>query len=901
MNHAESLQQAMAYHKAGRLAEAEKLYRAILQMQPHHSDANHNLGILALQLDQPQAALPLLATALTVNPAIGQYWLSLAECWMQLHAWDKAESLLNDAESTGLPHEATTELRSRIAEQWPSTAKTGLDGVSKLLARVPLLFKKLLRLFQNGQCVAAESVALQILDRVPHQGKVSHLLGLIYLQQNKNAAAVAALTNASIHLPQDAEVWDHLGVAQRRTTDHAAAEESFKRSLEIDPLRPETWNNAGNNANDAGQFANGSRYLRMATDLNPNFIEAHNNLGVALTALGELDAAMIACRRALALNPNYADAHYNLGNVLLERGQLDVAISSYRRALELKPEFANALSNLGVALKQVGQLDAASTSYRSALELQPDSAELHNNLGNVLQDLGQLDAAVLSYKRALKLKADYAEAYSNLGATLRALGQHDAAIDSYQRALDFAPGLSIALKGKIDVYIADNRRHDAVSLVNKLIADLSLPTTLPPLEHEPQVTALLPFGRAGSMFFHSLFDGHPQVSTLPGVYFKGWFGRDVWQRFAPSKGDENWRRKLVEILFDEFEPLFDARSKRNVIGKPLGFTSHLAGESGFMEMGPDRNIPFMVKKDAFMSALLDLLQPIPAVTQRDCFELVHRAFDQAVGRGNEAKHIFYHIHNPDEFELANFLSTYPQSRLLHIVRHPIQGMESWMLQDLCGSVEAINLLPSTGDNDGRTDRLLNRWLNAVGKVETMFAQLQSPFNSLANNRGVRLEDIKRCPHMSMRQIAAWMGIDEHPALYDASFCGLQYWGPSSKMTGRISGFDTKAIDQQVGRLLGKRDIQIFEILFWPFSRRYRYTEMDEKVFRARLTDIRPWLDEPLQFEEHLYARLKKPHEVLKKISPYCRMHRLLLEHWTMLDRDFTYHGMLEPLEIQVDQ
>jgi len=35
------LQQGVAAHNAGNLQEAERLYRAILQVQPKHPDANH--------------------------------------------------------------------------------------------------------------------------------------------------------------------------------------------------------------------------------------------------------------------------------------------------------------------------------------------------------------------------------------------------------------------------------------------------------------------------------------------------------------------------------------------------------------------------------------------------------------------------------------------------------------------------------------------------------------------------------------------------------------------------------------------------------------------------------------------------------------------------------------------
>ena len=48
---AAQLQAAIAHHQAGELAEAEQGYRAILAEQANHPDAWHNLGILALQVE----------------------------------------------------------------------------------------------------------------------------------------------------------------------------------------------------------------------------------------------------------------------------------------------------------------------------------------------------------------------------------------------------------------------------------------------------------------------------------------------------------------------------------------------------------------------------------------------------------------------------------------------------------------------------------------------------------------------------------------------------------------------------------------------------------------------------------------------------------------------------------
>ena len=54
-----ALQQGVAAHEKGKLQDAERLYRAILESQPKHPDANHNLGLIAVSVNKADAALPL--------------------------------------------------------------------------------------------------------------------------------------------------------------------------------------------------------------------------------------------------------------------------------------------------------------------------------------------------------------------------------------------------------------------------------------------------------------------------------------------------------------------------------------------------------------------------------------------------------------------------------------------------------------------------------------------------------------------------------------------------------------------------------------------------------------------------------------------------------------------------
>jgi protein O-GlcNAc transferase len=66
----QALQLALAHHQAGRLAEAEALYRQILTQQPNHTDSLHLLGVIALQFGRDDVAVDLISKAISIKPNI---------------------------------------------------------------------------------------------------------------------------------------------------------------------------------------------------------------------------------------------------------------------------------------------------------------------------------------------------------------------------------------------------------------------------------------------------------------------------------------------------------------------------------------------------------------------------------------------------------------------------------------------------------------------------------------------------------------------------------------------------------------------------------------------------------------------------------------------------------------
>ena len=97
-------------------------------------------------------------------------------------------------------------------------------------------------------------------------------------------------------------------------------------------------------------------------------------------------------------------------------------------------------------------------------------------------------------------------------------------------------------------------------------------------------------------------------------------------------------------------------------------------------------------------------------------------------------------------------------------------------------------------------------------------------------------------------ISTYLDIVNDESLYRSEFCGSQYWGPTSTQGVPITGFDLKGIDRPVGGLFSPTDIKIFETLFWPFSKLFRYTNLSQMEFEKNIEDISGSLEEPLDFE-----------------------------------------------------
>jgi len=266
----QALQQGIAAHNQGNLQEADRLYRTILKVQPKHPDANHNLGLIAVSMNQPEVALPLFKRAIDVNPNTGQFWISYIDALISERQFEKAKKALIKSKRKNIAKDKLRELTQALV-----LAKSG-----KAPSQAEI--QELKYNHQNGNHEHAEKLAVVLTQKFPEHEFGWKFLGVILGQNGKITEALIALEKAVGLTPGDAETHHNLALAMQKLDRLEEAEASFKKAISL-------------------KF---------------NYAEAHNNLGFTIQRQNRLEEAIESYKQAIVLKPGYDEAYINMALAL---------------------------------------------------------------------------------------------------------------------------------------------------------------------------------------------------------------------------------------------------------------------------------------------------------------------------------------------------------------------------------------------------------------------------------------------------------------------------------------------------------------------------------------------------------------------------------------------------------
>ncbi|MFV3077262.1 tetratricopeptide repeat protein [Niveispirillum fermenti] len=313
----QAVDHALALHRAGRLAEAEAAYRALLVVVPALADIHYLLGMACLGQDKQQPALRALRQAVRMKPGQAEWWFNLGKALRQ--TGDREGAL--DALSRAIP----------LYEGQPARQAEALGERGALLA-------------QAGDPAAAETAFRQALEKAPgHADLRRNLAGLllnrfITPESLTQPAARAALAEATALAPDMEAAWIRRGTASLRMERPAEALGIFDEWLSRHPDCVPALVGRAEALAVLGHFAKAGQTALEAVRLAPASAPALVALAAADHGLGNLAQAEQSLRRALALEPESLAATMNLGTVLRDLGDDAGAEDCYRRALRQAPD-----------------------------------------------------------------------------------------------------------------------------------------------------------------------------------------------------------------------------------------------------------------------------------------------------------------------------------------------------------------------------------------------------------------------------------------------------------------------------------------------------------------------------------------------------------------------------------
>ncbi len=363
---------AVELQRAGRYADAARLYHDVLRREPDHPDALHLFGVMHYQCGHSDRAVEMVGLAVTLRPRAAAFHANLSEILRSLGRNDEAAESAREAIRLD-PDYAEAANNLGLALQALGRYEEGADAF-----RTALRLRPDFALARNnlGTVLNALERADEAFDAFQHAVELDPTLAL-----------------ARANLGQ-------------MLIDRGRTEEGLEHCLEAVRLQPSlaAAHNSLGNAYRAGERWPEARVAYAeALRLTPEIAAAtvHSNLGVALHEQGDDERAFSCLRRATELAPDDPVVWRNLASVHADREDYQAAIPCCEKVVALAPTRASDQNNLGWALQQEGRLEEAADRYRRALEIDPNHVDALLNRGNLHEEVGEMAEAEACYRRVL--------------------------------------------------------------------------------------------------------------------------------------------------------------------------------------------------------------------------------------------------------------------------------------------------------------------------------------------------------------------------------------------------------------------------------------------------------------------------------------------------------------------
>lgn len=322
------LNEGLAHHRAGRLDEAERAYRDVLERAPHHPDALHYLGVVLYQRGDPGAALPFFERAAVPLGKTPDFLANFGLAQKETNFRNRAKDTLRRALALNPAHDAA-------------------------------LFNLGLLLFEEGDGEGAAALFEKAVAGSPDSAEARFFLGRALERAGRAEEARECFRRVVALDPGHAPAWDRLaemalaaGAIEEAAVAAAKAVEAAPKDLQALVAMAEILERRGDRAGRDEWLAR----ARAAAAADP--ADWFCALGIKRRGESEIDAAARAFRRCLLLNPAHVRARWHLSRLLP---------TTYRDAEEVERARRRYEDNLGVLEKSVDAGEGSADANFAAL------------------------------------------------------------------------------------------------------------------------------------------------------------------------------------------------------------------------------------------------------------------------------------------------------------------------------------------------------------------------------------------------------------------------------------------------------------------------------------------------------------------------------------------------------
>lgn len=277
---ADALNLAVSHHRAGRLGDAEAVYRQILARFPDQPDALHLLGVACHLQGRGEEGVRLIRRAIERNPNAAPFHSNLA-------------NMLRDR---GRRDEAIDAYRAAV--RLAPDNRDAHDNLGTLLCAAGRL--------EEGVAALARANAI-----APRAHTCANL-GVALQSLGRLDEALAAFEACVSIDPRDAEGHAAVGLVRWLKGDAAGAIAAYRTLADLMPSSAEPYCHLGNLLGQTYALDESIRASRRAIELDPWSAAAWANLATALTRQGRIGEAIAAARESLRAPFPPAAAHDTL-------------------------------------------------------------------------------------------------------------------------------------------------------------------------------------------------------------------------------------------------------------------------------------------------------------------------------------------------------------------------------------------------------------------------------------------------------------------------------------------------------------------------------------------------------------------------------------------------------------